>query len=427
LQQDTANDKPIAATGGPVHDVYYGAFLDINQSVGVYPAGGIVPTGNANGPWPPGGGVALEPVSAAFIRGEHQCLMAEIAFDPVPIPAGTQPFNSDKLAQRNLSWSTVANPGVNLSRQALQTFEVRPTPAAFGPDDTPDEIVIEWKDIPEGQQAELYLPAVDADAVLARASAMYPTHGLTRVGANTIGCTTGSVTYVPLPPETGAGVNFAGLMSIGLPAGIKRGQLYHAVVRQLTNAAGTIDERPDLAAPAATGRKDTVRWRRVLGTFQINIPVSTKELMLETEELRYSIFKWIAATIPPRSRWYKVFHRYIHLLGLRLKELGGDPALIKPSQNGYDGLPEAAERAHEHARRHEHRGFTGKVEGVIYDHFGNFAGFILELMNGDKRYFESREHEVAALVREAWAERTVITVVPESHGDDRVRAVILRR
>ena len=53
--------------------------------------------------------------------------MAEVAFDPVPIATGTQPFNSDKLAQRNLSWSTVANPGL-ISRQALETFEVRPTP-----------------------------------------------------------------------------------------------------------------------------------------------------------------------------------------------------------------------------------------------------------------------------------------------------------
>jgi hypothetical protein len=429
LQQDTANDKPLAATGGPVHDVYYGAFLDINQSAGVYPTGGTVPAGNANGPWPSGGGVSLEPVSAAFIRGEHQCLMAEVAFDPVPISAGTQPFNSDKLAQRNLSWSTVANPGLDLSRQALETFEVRPTPFAFGPDDTPDEIVIEWNDVPAGEHAELYLPAIDADAVITRASALYPAHRLSRVDANTIGCETGGVTYIPLPPGSGDGANFAGLMSIGLPAGIKRGQLYHVVVRQLTNAGAFIEKPPVITAAvgvaAAEAHGAAIRWRRVLGTFQINIPVSTRELMLETEELRYSIFQWIASTIPHGSRWYKVFLRYVGLLGGRVKELGGDPAQIKPSQNGYDGLPGA--RGRKPARRHERREFTGKVEGIVYDHFGDFVGFILELADGDELHFESREREVETLVREAWSGRIVITVVPEADDRDEVWAVILRR
>ncbi len=64
---------------------------------------------------------------------------------------------------------------------------------------------------------------------------------------------------------------------------------------------------------------------------------------------------------------------------------------------------------------------------MVYDHFGDFEGFILELEDGDKRFFASREREVEELVRRAWAERTVITVVAESHDDDRVRTVILRR
>ena len=432
LQQDTANDRSLAATGGPIHDAFYGAFLDINQPWGVYPSGGAVPAGNANGPWPPGSGVALESVAAAFIRGEHQCLMAEIAFDPVPIAAGTQPFNSDKLAQRNISWSVVANPGVDVSRQALQTFEVRPTPAAFGPADTPDEIVIEWNDVPVGELAEVYLPAVDADAVLARASALYPTHRLTRVDGNTIGCVTGGVTYIPLPAGTGDGKNFAGLMSIGLPVGIRRGQVYHAVVRQLTNAGAVTEAPPELTVAAAEGghSRQAIRWRRVLGTFQINIPVSTKELMLENEELRYSIFQWIAATIPASSRWYRVFLRYVPLIGQRVKELGGDPTQIGPSQNGYDGLPGGGLRhghgpgGGHHPQRHE---VTGKVEGVIYDHFGDFVGFILELVDGEEVRFASREREIEALVREAWIDRIVLTVVPERHDRDGVRAVILRR
>lgn len=39
----------------------------------------------------------------------HQCLVAEIAFDPIPIPVGKDPHNWDKLAQRNLAWSDVGS------------------------------------------------------------------------------------------------------------------------------------------------------------------------------------------------------------------------------------------------------------------------------------------------------------------------------
>jgi hypothetical protein len=241
LQFDTPNDRNLPATGGPIKDFYYGCFLDINgngePTPTVLPQGGIVPAGNANGPWPPSSGVTLEPLRQAFIRNDHQCLAAEIAFDPDPINPGTQPWNSDKLAQRNISWSYAANPGVDVSRGAIETFEVRPTPKGSAAD-PPDEIMIDWLNVPAGQLAQIYLPAVSADAVLARASRLYPTHRLSRIDAATIGCLTGGVTYIPLPEGSGDGANFAGLMQISLPAGIRRGQLYQVVVRQLTNAFG---------------------------------------------------------------------------------------------------------------------------------------------------------------------------------------------
>ena len=182
------------------------------------------------------------------------------------------------------------------------------------------------------------------------------------------------MTYIPLPPGTGDEANFAGLISIALPDWIRRGELHHVVVRQLTNAAAVIHGKPPEPELSAATHGQVIRWRRVLGTFQINIPVSTKASMRETEELRYSIFLWIAERIPSQSRWYRVFQRYIGLLGQRLTELGSDPAKIKPSQNGYDGLPPGRVRpGHGVPPRHhdyERHGLTGKVEGVVYDHFG---------------------------------------------------------
>jgi hypothetical protein len=423
LQNDTANDRTLPATGGPAKTFFYGCYLDINGSAPALPQ--TPPAGNANGPWPSSSGVTLEPLRQAFIRNDHQCLMAEIAFDPVTIQTGTQPYNSDKLAQRNISWSYAANPGVNLSRGAIETFEIRPTPL-IAKGGAPDEILIEWQNVPAGEAAWLYLPAVSADAVLAEASRRYGTHRLSRVDANTIGCLTGGLTYIPIPAGSGDGANFVGLMQISLPAGIRRGSLYKVVVRQLTDAVGVVGRGapPSRAVSRAAGTDPRLaRWRRAIGAFQINIPVSTKELMLERESLRLSIFRWIAEGIPHTSRWWPVFRRYLNLIGIRVSELGGDPSAIKPSQNGYSGLPHKL-HGEKGVERHE---WTGKIESLIYDHFGDFEGFVLELYNGHTHRFESREVQIESLAREVWAERIVVTIATAIHAPHWPLNITMRR
>ncbi len=82
-------------TGEPVY-AFFGCWLDINQAEGQFP---MVPTpGQIDGPF-----ASLSPVPiSAFIRNIHQCLVAEVAFDPIPIAAGAAPGVSDRLAQRNL-------------------------------------------------------------------------------------------------------------------------------------------------------------------------------------------------------------------------------------------------------------------------------------------------------------------------------------
>jgi hypothetical protein len=75
---------------------------------------------------------------------EHQCLIAQIEYDGTPIPSGSLPSNSDKLAQRNLAISEVANPGLNSSRVALQTFEVQASSSPITSSTPPDELLLEW-------------------------------------------------------------------------------------------------------------------------------------------------------------------------------------------------------------------------------------------------------------------------------------------
>ena len=42
---------------------------------------------------------------------------------------------------------------------------------------------------------------------------------------------------------------------------------------------------------------------------------------------------------------------------------------------------------------------TGKVEGIVYDHFGDFVGFVLEGECAHEHRFESREKPMLELLR----------------------------
>ncbi|MEY2547597.1 MAG: hypothetical protein QOD64_179, partial [Verrucomicrobiota bacterium] len=207
-QTDPPNIQPITAgPGGAEVDTFFGCWLDLNQPFklngdpnNVLPV--HTPATNVDGPFTD----PLNPpltIQQAVLRNPHQCFVAEIAFDPVVIPTGKTPYNWDKLAQRNLAWSDIPNPGIDGSRRALDTFEIRPTPAGLPPDQTPDELMIDWGNLPAGTLATIYLPAVNVDEVLAMATGMYTTHRLERVDNHTLQCRTGGLTYVPVPPGTG--------------------------------------------------------------------------------------------------------------------------------------------------------------------------------------------------------------------------------
>jgi hypothetical protein len=70
-------------------------------------------------------------------------------------------------------------------------------------------------------------------------------------------------------------------------------------------------------------------------------------------------------------------------------------------------------------------GFIGKVEGLVFDHFGDFEGFILETESGDRLHFYSREANLRTVIERAWAERLRITVVGENADERRPRRIVL--
>ncbi|MEY2549071.1 MAG: hypothetical protein QOD64_1653, partial [Verrucomicrobiota bacterium] len=136
----------------------------------------------------------------------------------------------------------------------------------------------------------------------------------------------------------GTGINYAGLLSVDLPTRVQRGQVFQVVVRQVTNAFGQAPPVILLAAEAVAERPK-MQWRRVLGAFQLTIPVRTKTVLLEREERLLSVLRWIAEAIPSDNRWYPVFGRYLDQIGDRVTGFGGDPDQIPPSPQGAGRVP----------------------------------------------------------------------------------------
>ena len=152
------------------------------------------------------------------LPGDHHCLVAQIAYagDPIQNANGItmSPEVSDMLAQRNLQVTTSDNPGGPATHRVPQTFDVRPSPKlAPSPQTLPDELMIDWGNVPSGSIATIYWPAVGAAEVLGLSSRMYGVQELSEVEANAIQCVTGSnLTFVPIPSTAGPG--FAGLLAL---------------------------------------------------------------------------------------------------------------------------------------------------------------------------------------------------------------------
>ena len=291
---------------------------------------------------------------------------------------------------------------------------------------TLDEILIDWGDLPPDSTAEIYLPAVPAATILDLASRRYTTQKLTRVNEHTLGMDAAGLTYIPVP--RGGPAKFAGLLTIDVPSTEHRGQAYQVAVRQITDAFGRRVETP---ARRRRGRTEDavaakpIQWRRTLGAFGLSIPVGAKHVLLPIEERNLSVLRWIGESIPRGSRWDPVFHRYLDVLGGRLKTFGGDPGLVLPSPTGNWREPPGHGAPPTHGGDRDTLQLTGKIAGLIFDHFGDFDGFILETETKE-HVFHSRESEIASLAQRAWRERLRLTVHATRHEPHRPLSITVR-
>ncbi len=514
-QTDASNVKPINASDGYA---FFGVLLDNNRNQ---------PYLRPNPTDPPG---AAKQSLMDHLMGAHQCLVAQIRYDDTPIPSNSLPSNSDKLAQRNLAFSEVANPGLNSSRVALHTFEIQATTAPSANNALPNELLLDWaRPAPEGTLVKLFIPTWDANEVVALADRLYYNHGIEVEGPHTIRLPGNGMRYVPIP-RSQAGQT--GVISAELPLGIVKGQRFDLAVRQISNEsyvreapkanfthlsekevahryAGFVkeakkrgdpiaDEVVDNEVPrgifqlnanerlvtrkaifdedgkggflierdakaVAAARSQSFHWRKTVGSFQLGIPVSVKEDMLDHHVRLLSVFRWRLERLDRSSRWYKTLSYYVDVLAEKVQGLGGNPYLVPitpdadPKELGIARRPAVDPTGDGGGRPDGGAGqgptnpdfepglddwlggtkglpdpkkarpilITGKISGTLYDHFGDFEGFTLEAYSGRHYQFYSREEAILELVEMAREHRRVVTVVTTTRDSRQVRRLLL--
>jgi hypothetical protein len=350
----------------------------------------------------------------AWLNGTHHCLVAQIAYDGAPVVNGASPERSDKLAQRNLQVTLSDNPGPAAGHRIPQTFDIRPSAASnlTGV----DELMIDWGGVPPGSTGSIYWPQVPAADVVALASQLYGRHGLTTAGSHTIRCEiSDGVTYVPV--MRGAGDNFAGLLTVDLPATVIAGQEFNVVVRRLavrdTRQPSALNGKR-AAADAARSTKGVRPWRYVVGTFQVRIPVATPATMLGPEEDALAIMRWRMHQMTASNRWHPVLTRYLELVADRVTALGGDPSKIAPS-------PEGAERGRRD-RDDDVVRYRGSVAEVLFDCHGHVDGIVL--VDCSKRHrFHTRESRIGDIALRAIRDGLIVTVTAPASDLDRIKGL----
>lgn len=161
---------------------------------------------------------------------------------------------------------------------------------------------------------------------------MYTSYRLLLTDDHTLRFPAAGVTYIPIP--AGSGADYAGLLSVDFPMGVKREQKYSVVVRQVTGSFRPVVEKPGIPGETTAAAARPASWRRIIGSFQVTVPVQVKEELLVPEQRLLSILRWIQTSIPAESRWSPVFRRHLVQVARRVEALGGDAAKVEASPTG---------------------------------------------------------------------------------------------
>lgn len=328
-----------------------------------------------------------------LVRGRHQCLVAEVVFDPDPTPVGATPASSDNLSQRNLAVVKSDNPGGPASHRVQHTFEVRPSSPG------PDPVVVHLE--PPRIRAAVALmgrTAVDAIHELAEggpvddhdhdghAGDLPEGHVQDELGHSFthLSCSANHEDYGPdellfqwndLPRDTKVEVYLPDV-DVDEMIDVIAARLGPSVVEKVDDhtvscTVGDVTYLPlpggrsvhipglvtlELPPTVKNGQRFTVSvhqfsgvTKAIIGAFQLTIPVSVPHLMLGDEVRTLAVLRHIAQGIPTGDRWFSIFARYIGQIEDKVRDLGGDPDAVKPSPDG--GPDDQPDDGHSQCRR----------------------------------------------------------------------------
>lgn len=405
--EDSPNKRTLAATGGGETESYFGVWLDINQGIGRFP----LSPGTSDGPYAAG---SVHPIKD-LINGRHQCLVAEIYIEYDPIPPGVTPANSDNLSQRNLAIEGSDNPGGADAHTLALTFEIDPTwdvkgaarqrrtvplhleraapPAATGDRDAeervvreaeikiarlaavdriaaeslrralvtqrrehiwrtphvafrppmhahaaepvlnwlqPDELMIDWGGLPSGTAAQLYIPDLRASDIFELLARRWADRGVSILDDHTLSVPVTGMSHIPIPAlQAGA---LAALLTVQLPDSVRKGQIFTVTLHQVSTV-----------------------FDRIVGSFELRIPVVGGEDILEAESRWLAVLKDTLEKRPANHRWTPVLKRLLQVVVDRVRGFGGSPDEIPPSPQGFDPkgpVPCPDPKAHDDPQTH---------------------------------------------------------------------------
>ncbi|HEY9605199.1 MAG TPA: tyrosinase family protein [Allocoleopsis sp.] len=393
-QPDPTNQHTINAAPGQEVVAYFGCWLDFNQTDPQFP---LHPSGD--------GHFTNRLPILQLVRGHHQCLVAEIYFQPGgtdPIPFGSTPASSDRLSQRNLAIVESDNPGNSDTHTVQHTFKVKPsqglkgetTNATFSRIDRfrQDELILHWNNLPRDTKATLYFPEWNMDEVLAISNLRQHPNVLKKLDDHTLQCTVADISFIPIP--RGSNKDYAGLISLELPQHVRDGQFFTVDVQQYSGIA-----------------------RKVIGSFQLAIPVRLGEVLLPREIRKLAVLRYVAESIPLGDPWHPVFIRYLDQIANKIRGLGGDPNSVKATPDD-PGISTPTPKPSELC-------FTGKIREIIYDCFGDFEGFILETCS-TTYCFKCKERGIEKIVRQACSERMLVTICTDPGSEKKIRKLVLQ-
>ena len=407
-QIDDTNRMTINHVANQEAAAYFGCWLDFNQTEPQFP---LHPSGDGNF------SAGRLPIMQ-LARGTHQCLVAEVRFQPGatdPISLGATPGSSDRIAQRNLAIVESDNPGTAAAHVVQHTLVVKPSGLANAAGfaavtmQSPgyDELVIKWNSLPRKTRATLFFPEWDVDEVLRIAAVLRQgPQMLKKVDAHTIECAIADISYIPVPAAFTA--PFAGLLTLELPQTVKDGQVFPVDVQQHSGLVRLVERPVGKDNQTAGDRKNkTVGGyfasnRRVLGAFRMTVAVKQGDGLLRTAVRNLAVLKYIASAIPAADRWHPVFARYIAQVGGKIDALGGDAGAV-PASPDDPGVPTS--RPPETIMC-----FTGKIRQINYDCFGDFIGFHLQTC-AETHECTSCERGVERIVLEACDNNRTVEVL----------------